>query len=217
VELIRTGSTLEMVTGTNEGTAMKFEIRRVQNGAVLRVEPDYPDAEAIALQIYGRYRRTPNTDVLRELFALRQSDGTPAVGNPLWLTLTLDLLNLLDADDFSAAEATVGGSPEEKLRRLVLNRARTLPPDMEGLYGQLLAQVEKVAGLAETRAFAALTALGRRGWREEDLQHLLPKAAELLAQFESTAARITPAEVRGPTNVFQQKRCWETLGSRRRG
>jgi hypothetical protein len=23
---------------------MKFEIRRVQNGAVLRVEPDYPDA-----------------------------------------------------------------------------------------------------------------------------------------------------------------------------
>ena len=25
---------------------MKFEIRRVQNGAVLRVEPDYPDAEA---------------------------------------------------------------------------------------------------------------------------------------------------------------------------
>ena len=24
---------------------MKFEIRRVQNGAVLRIEPDYPDAE----------------------------------------------------------------------------------------------------------------------------------------------------------------------------
>ena len=24
---------------------MKFEIRRVQNGVVLRVEPDYPDAE----------------------------------------------------------------------------------------------------------------------------------------------------------------------------
>ena len=25
---------------------MKFEIRRVQNGAVLHVEPDYPDAKA---------------------------------------------------------------------------------------------------------------------------------------------------------------------------
>jgi len=28
-----------------KGEAMKFEIRRVQNGAVLRVEADYPDAE----------------------------------------------------------------------------------------------------------------------------------------------------------------------------
>jgi len=161
---------------------------------------DSSEAEAIAGQVYGRYHREPNADVLRAVLALRQSDGTSAAGNPLWFTLALDLLNLLDDDDFSAAEATVGGSPAEKLRRLLLNRASGLPPDMEGLYGRLLEQVEKVAGTAETRAFAALTALSRHGWREEDLLHLLPKAAELLAGSDSQ-----------PSTFNSQLRTWDSL------
>lgn len=142
---------------------------------------DSSEAGAVAAQVYGSYRRTPNTEVLRAVLALRQSDGTHAAGNPLWLRLALDLLNLLDADDFTAAEAALGGSPEEKLRRFVLDRARTLPPLMEELYGRLLAQVEKVVGIAETRAFAALIALSRHGWREEDFEKLLPTASAILS------------------------------------
>ena len=163
-----------------------IQLTRRPDLALVEVPPlDNSEAGAIAAQVYGRYRRTPNAEVLRIVLALRQSDGTPAAGNPLWLTLALDLLNLLDADDFTVAEATVGGSPEEKLRRLVLDRARELPPDMEGLYGRLLAQVEKVAGLAETRAFAALTALSRHGWREEDFEKLLPAASAILSNQQS--------------------------------
>lgn len=138
------------------------------------------EAEAVAAQVYGRYHRQVNAEVLGELLALRRPDGTPAAGNPLWLSLALDLLNQLDADDFTAAEAAAGGSAEEKLRGLVRARARTLPPEVEGLYGRLLTRVEKVAGVEETRGFAALIALSRHGWREEDLQHLLPQAADLL-------------------------------------
>src|ERR1017187_9917015 len=63
---------------------------------------------------------------------------------------------------------------------MLLDRAHALPPTVEALYGHLLAHIEKVAGVAEARAFAALIALSRHGWREEDLQHLLPKAADLL-------------------------------------
>jgi hypothetical protein len=63
---------------------------------------------------------------------------------------------------------------------MVLERARTLPPDLAGLYGRMLARVEKVAGMAETRAFAGLIALSRHGWREEDLEQLLPKAAGVM-------------------------------------
>ena len=49
-------------------------------------------------------------------------------------------------------------------------RPRELPARIwTGFEGRLLARVEKVAGLAETRAFAALIALQplRHGWREE--------------------------------------------------
>ena len=58
------------------------------------------EAEAVARHVYARYHRTPNAEVLRQLLAVRLPDGAPAAGNPLWLTLALDLLNQLDADDF---------------------------------------------------------------------------------------------------------------------
>ena len=48
---------------------MKFEIRRVQNGAVLRVEPDHPDAEAEEVV----YQETETDEI--EAFAER---GWPA-------------------------------------------------------------------------------------------------------------------------------------------
>ncbi|MBN1453170.1 MAG: tetratricopeptide repeat protein [Anaerolineales bacterium] len=142
---------------------------------------DVSEADRVTAQVYGRYHRQPNKEVVQAVMALRLPDGSPAAGNPLWLTLALDLLNQLDTDDFTAAEAGTGGSPEEKLRRMVLERARNLPPDVEGLYGHLLTRVEKVAGREETRALAALIALSRNGWREEDFQHLLPKATALIA------------------------------------
>lgn len=141
---------------------------------------DMAEAGAVAEQVYAHHHRKPNPEVLRELLALRGKDGVPAAGNPLWLTVALDLLNQLDADDFSAAESAASGSAAEKLGRYVMARARSLPPDIEGLCGVLLARVEKVAGMAETRGFAAMMALSRQGWREQDLAHLLPAAASLM-------------------------------------
>lgn len=143
------------------------------------------EVDAVAEKVYGRYHRQPNAAVLRELSALRLPDGTAAVGNPLWLTLALDLLNQLDADDFTEAESATGSSAEAQLRQVVLQRARTLPPDVEGLYGVLLRRVEKVAGKVETCAFAMLTALSRFGWREEDLEKLLPAVSAILSNQKS--------------------------------
>ena len=139
------------------------------------------EADAITAQVHARYHREPNKEVMAVLLAKRLPEGAPAAGNPLWLTLALDLLNLLDADDFTAAEAATGGTGEQKLRRMLLDRAQALPGAVEALYGHLLAHIEKVAGLAEARAFAALIALSRHGWREEDFQKLLPAAAHLFA------------------------------------
>ena len=77
----------------------------------------------------------------------------PAAGHALWLTLALELLNLLDADDFAEAEAFAEATLEEKLRRLVLSRCRALPPEVRELYGVFLQQLEKTAGVVESRAW----------------------------------------------------------------
>jgi tetratricopeptide (TPR) repeat protein len=161
------------------------------------------EADAITAQVHARYHREPNKEVVAALLAKRLPDGAPAAGNPLWLTLALDLLNLLDADDFTAAEAAAGGTPEQRLRRMLLDRAHALPPTVEALYGHLLAHIEKVVSVAEARAFAALIALSRHGWREEDLQHLLPKAAELLATSQ--------ASVPQPSTLNPQPPAWDPL------
>lgn len=134
----------------------------------------------MAGQVYGRYHRSAPAEVIAQLQQKRGDDGRAAAGHALWLTLALELLNLLDADDFAEAEAYTEGTPKEKLRRLILNRCTALPPKMEDLYDVFLRQVEKTAGSTEARSFAALITLSRNGWREEDLQKLLAPAAAVL-------------------------------------
>ena len=138
------------------------------------------DAQAIGTHVWGRYHRTLNPAVLAVLIEKQLPDGPPACGNPLWLTLALEQLNLLDADDFARAEREFTGSPGERLAALLLDTARNMPPDITSLYGWLLEQNEKAFGLAETRAFATAIALSRNGWRESDLLDLVPRLAQVL-------------------------------------
>jgi tetratricopeptide (TPR) repeat protein len=138
------------------------------------------DAEQIAPKVWRRYHRELNPDLLRLLMAKKLPDGSKAAGNPLWLTLALEQLNLLDADDFARAEREFRGTAEERLRAMVLDTAERMPPSVAELYGWLLAQNEKVFGTEHARAFAAVIALGRFGWRETDLLALVPRVARLL-------------------------------------
>ena len=145
------------------------------------------DAKAIGTHVWGRYHRTLNPAVLAVLIEKNLPDGTPACGNPLWLTLALEQLNLLDADDFARAERDFTGSPGERLAALLLDTARRMPPDIEALYGWLLEQNEKAFGLPETRAFATAIALSRSGWRESDLLDLVQRLAP---QFGDIGSKI---------------------------
>jgi len=137
---------------------------------------DEAEARDIAESVWARYHRACNPDVLNRVLALRRDDGPPAYRNPLWLTLAMEQLNLLDADDFTAAE--------QNLHSLLLQKAVDLPAELIGLYQHLLARAEKLFGAGWTRGFVALIALSRNGWRESDLQALLAPAARLLAPEE---------------------------------
>jgi tetratricopeptide (TPR) repeat protein len=136
-----------------------------------------PLSPAEALQV-GRamwqgYHREIDPAVLDVLGEKADGSGAASIGNPLWLTLALEQLNLLDADDFTRADQMPGESPTQRIRQLVLDTARRLPGDLEGLHHWQFDRVGRLLGANLVRPFLAVIALGRRGWRESDLQPLL--------------------------------------------
>jgi tetratricopeptide (TPR) repeat protein len=132
----------------------------------------------LARAVSRRYHREFHPDVIATVISHRLPDGTLAAGNPLWLTLAMEQINLLDADDLARAENEYKGRPEERLHQLLLNVAASLPQNVEGLYGWLLKQNEQVHGKVWVNAFASAIALSRLGWRESDLLDLVPRLAQ---------------------------------------
>jgi len=143
-------------------------------------DDDTDDVTAIAQAVWRRYHRQVNPAVLRVLKEKTLTDGSFAAANPLWLTLALEQINLLDADDFARAEREFPGSPSERLRAMLIDTAERMPPTVPELYELLLSQTERIFGVAPTRAFAAVIAVSRFGWRESDLLALIPAAARVL-------------------------------------
>ena len=139
------------------------------------------EAQGIAVAVCGRYHRKLNFDVLEELLKRSRSDGQPSVGIPLWLELALEELQLLDADDFERAQQQYTGSADDRLRQMMCDVAAHLPGEVESLYGEMLARCETLYGPGWARGFAGLIAVSRLGWREADLQELLPRAAQRMA------------------------------------
>ncbi len=117
------------------------------------------DTAGIGNAVWGRYHRELNPAVLQVLLEKTLPGDAPACGNPLWLTLALEQLNLLDADDFVRAERDYTGPPTERMTVLLLETAGRMPADIGALYGWLLAQNEKAFGVAHTRGFAVAIAL----------------------------------------------------------
>ena len=145
------------------------------------------NAAGIGRQVWGRYHRELNPAVLRVLVDKGLPGNAPACGNPLWLTLALEQLNLLDADDFARIEREFTGSPAERMTALLLDTAGRMPPDIGGLYGWLLEVNEKAFGAAHAHGFAVAIALSRSGWREDDLLKLAPRLGRLLFPSETVS------------------------------
>ena len=133
------------------------------------------EAAAIARAVCARYHRTINPRVVQALLARRREDGRPAAGNPLWLELAVEALNLLDADAFARMDREFGGRPEERLHRLLLATVEQLPTEVAELYGWLLRRAERLHGERWARAFVNLIGVSRAGWRESDLRALMPQ------------------------------------------
>ncbi|MBC8113987.1 MAG: tetratricopeptide repeat protein, partial [Candidatus Saccharimonas sp.] len=178
--LIATG----LVGVPTEALSQWAGIEKLEVPPLTVTDDDTDDVTAIAQAVWLRYHRQVNPAVLRVLKDKHLPDGSFAAGNPLWLTLALEQINLLDADDFARAEREFPGSPAERLRAMLIDTAERMPPTVAELYDLLLAQTERIFGVAPTRAFAAVIAVSRFGWRETDLLALIPVAARVLCPDE---------------------------------
>ena len=139
------------------------------------------DIEGIATRVWKRYHRELDPQVLAVLAGKQLPDGSAAAGNPLWLTLALEQINLLDGDDFRRAERDYTHlAPAARLRALMLDTANRMPPAVRDLYGWLLAYTERAYGMVQARSFALAITLSRFGWRESDLIGIVPRIGKLL-------------------------------------
>lgn len=134
------------------------------------------DAGAIIQSIHARYHRTVNPDLQQALLEVRGTNQTLAGSNPLWLTIAVEALNLLDEDDFARAERdyTAIPDPGQRLRQLALDTVARMPGDVAGMYAWLLERAETLHGREFVAPLISLIAVGRSGWREQDLESVTP-------------------------------------------
>ncbi len=134
------------------------------------------ESGTIAERLCAQYHKTLSPAVKAEILEKRQPGGGQAAGNPLWLTIVVNELLVLDADDFALLPG-LSGSPEERLHQLLILTVDRIPPDVEGAYDFLLNRIEKTYGEARVSATLSLVSLARYGLRESDLQALLPASS----------------------------------------
>ena len=104
-------------------------------------------------------------------------ETVPAWGNPLWLQIAVEAVNLLDEEDFARAEKDYADEtdPAARLQSLALDTVERLPGEVATLYGWVLERAEDLHGAAFVQTIVNLIAISRSGWREQDFVAVIPK------------------------------------------
>jgi tetratricopeptide (TPR) repeat protein len=149
-----------------------------------RLEPLHPlserEARQLARSVYARYHREPNQAAVDVLLEKQSADNVPAAENPLWLTLAVEQLCLVEQEALASTDPKSSGATEQQLQTTLVDEARAMPPTVRELYAHILEHAEQAYGKPLTRAFAALVGVSRGGLRKQELEPLIPQVAHLL-------------------------------------
>jgi tetratricopeptide (TPR) repeat protein len=143
------------------GGASKMLAERPGVEALSLAPLDAAEARGIIEGMGDSHQRKLEPPVIDALLAKKHA-GEPASGNPLWLVLAVEELNLLDADDLA------------RLRNSMLDSVEAMPADILRLYRATFDRAAELFGAATVQAFLGLIVVSRAGWRESDFQRLLP-------------------------------------------
>lgn len=132
------------------------------------------EVEGIIEAACKRNERKLAAPVIDALLAKKHAGG-PAWGNPLWLLLALEELELLDSSDLADMRREYAGSSEERLRSAMLDAVGAMPADIPLLCRATFDSAAQLLSPAIAAAFIGLLSAGRTGWRESDFRQLLPQ------------------------------------------
>jgi tetratricopeptide (TPR) repeat protein len=133
------------------------------------LEPE--EAAFIAMQICASYHKTLPQAVTTALLGKPLPDGGSASGNPLWLSLAVNELLVLDVEDFALLPG-FPGTAEERLLHLLVQVVDSMPATLDAAYAHVYARVEKDYGRELVTHVMTFLSLSRFGLRESDLRDL---------------------------------------------
>jgi tetratricopeptide (TPR) repeat protein len=137
---------------------------------------DAAEARGITDTLVKRYRSKIGPAVVDALLEKKHA-GAAASGNPLWLVLAIEELDLLDTEHFADMQREYSGEPKERLQNAMMDSVGNMPTDVPRLYRTAFDSASAALGAALASAFIGLISASRSGWRESDLQHLLPQVS----------------------------------------
>lgn len=150
------------------------EVEEVQRmgGQVRSITPfTMNEAEAVIQAAARRHRKEIPGRVIYNLYQKRTGDGERSAHSPLYLTLMVQDLAMLDRYEHNRIDELAAGglSPMEAIVRYMTQRIDEIPGDAEGVYLALADRAGRLIGKEFVDTTLGLIAASRYGLRESDL------------------------------------------------
>ena len=172
-----------LVSGEEESAAQRH------GGQVIALPPldsaDIP--EVVASLSTARHKQISRDSILMRSITNRVGDtGALAAANPLYLSLLIQYLSMLDRTDYEQIEALaeVGSTAADAISRYLAGRVNALPADADGVYMAIIEKVSAAIGGEFAKDVLCMIAASRFGLREADIK----------ASLEAMGQRFNPAD-----------------------
>jgi len=120
-----------------------------------------------------QHKRLPKA-VEKEILEREREDGLKAYSSPLWISLAVNILMAMDADDFEKMSG-LKGKGDEQIESYMLDMVKQFPALPGDLFLDLIGKARRIFGGSFTTTLFNFIACSRGGLRESDLEMLLPK------------------------------------------
>jgi tetratricopeptide (TPR) repeat protein len=149
-------------------------ILQTRQAEAIDLEPLDPADGRLIVEAISQERHKTISRAVEEALFEKHNGSQIAAGNPLWLSLVLNELLVLDADDFAELSA-MSGSPDERLDALLVQTVKRIPAQGREAYKAVFARVARAFGPELVEQMLCLVGVSRYGLRELDLRVLVPR------------------------------------------